>query len=71
MTARLPCITFFPLRVATVGRAVTPGRGREMFVATTTGTSSLNRVEGMVKNAIFGIIAARACGVEGSDGRYI
>ena len=54
----------FPIGVSTVGRVVTPGRGREMFLATTTGTSSTDRVEGMVKNAVYGIIAAKACGIE-------
>lgn len=54
----------FPIGVSTVGRVVTPGKGREMIIATTTGTSSVNRVEGMVKNAIYGIIAAKACGIE-------
>lgn len=53
----------FPIGVSTVGRVVTPSKGRELFVATTTGTSSLDRVEGMVKNAIYGIIAAKACGI--------
>ena len=52
----------FPIGVSTVGRAVTPAKGKEMFVATTTGTSSADRVEGMIKNAIYGIIAAKACG---------
>lgn len=52
----------FPIGVSTVGRAVTPGRGREMYVATTTGTSSADRIEGMIKNAIYGIIAAKVCG---------
>ena len=33
-----------------------------MYVATTTGTSSADRIEGMIKNAIYGIIAAKACG---------
>ena len=54
----------FPIGVSTVGRCVTPGKGKEMFIATTTGTSSVDRIEGMVKNAIYGIIAAKACGVE-------
>ena len=54
----------FPIGVSTVGRAVTPARGREMFVATITGTSSADRIEGMIKNAIYGIIAAKACGKE-------
>lgn len=54
----------FPIGVSTVGRVITPGKGREMIIATTTGTSSTNRVEGMVKNAIYGIITAKACGIE-------
>ena len=33
-----------------------------MFIANTTGTSSTDRIEGMIKNAIYGIIAAKACG---------
>ncbi len=54
----------FPIGVSTVGRVVTPGRGREMFLATTTGTSSPHRVEAMVKNGIYGIIAAKAMGIK-------
>lgn len=54
----------FPIGVSTVGRVITPGRGKEMIISTTTGTSSTNRVEGMVKNAVYGIIAAKACGIE-------
>ena len=53
-----------PIGVSTVGRAVTPARGREMFIANTTGTSSGDRVEGMILNAVDGIIAAKACGVQ-------
>ena len=53
----------FPIGVSTVGRVATPGRGREIFLATTTGTSSTDRVEGMVKNAVYGIITAKACGI--------
>lgn len=53
----------FPIGVSTVGRAITPAAGREMFIANTTGTSSADRVEGMVLNAISGIIAAKACGI--------
>ena len=52
------CVTShynFPIGVSTVGRVITPARGKEMIIATTTGTSSTNRVEGMVKNAISGI----------------
>ena len=54
----------FPIGVSTVGRVITPARGKEMFLATTTGASSTDRVEGMVKNAVYGVAAAKACGVE-------
>ncbi|MDR1017663.1 MAG: glycine reductase [Lachnospiraceae bacterium] len=53
----------FPIGVSTVGRAITPAKGREMFVANTTGTSSTDRIEGMIKNTIYGIITAKACGI--------
>ncbi len=52
----------FPIGVSTVGRAVTPAKGKEMYVATTTGTASADRVEAMIKNAIYGIIAAKSSG---------
>ncbi len=61
------CVTMhynFPIGVSTVGRMSTPGRGREMYLATTTGTSSPHRVEAMVKNGIYGIITAKAMGIE-------
>lgn len=61
------CVTMhynFPIGVSTVGRMSTPGRGREMYLATTTGTSSKHRVEAMVKNGIYGIITAKAMGIE-------
>ena len=31
----------FPIGVSTVGRVVTPAKGKEMFIATTTGTSPI------------------------------
>jgi betaine reductase len=54
----------FPVGVATVGRIITPGRGREVFLATTTGTAAFDRAEAMVKNAICGIAAAKASGIK-------
>ncbi len=54
----------FPIGVSTVGRAITPALGREMFIANTTGTSSGDRIEGMILNAIYGIITAKASGLE-------
>ncbi|MBC2576543.1 glycine/sarcosine/betaine reductase complex component C subunit alpha [Peptostreptococcus canis] len=61
------CVTMhynFPIGVSTVGRVLTPGRGREMFIATTTGTSSTDRVEAMARNAIYGIATAKSCGIK-------
>ena len=54
----------FPIGVSTVGRVLTPAFGKEMFLATTTGTSATDLVEGMVKNAIVGVATAKACGIE-------
>ncbi len=61
------CVTMhynFPIGVSTVGRMSTPGRGQEMYLATTTGTSSPHRIEAMVKNGISGIITAKAMGIK-------
>lgn len=61
------CVTMhynFPIGVSTVGKVTTPGRGKDMFIATTTGTSAANRVEAMIRNGISGIIAAKAMGIE-------
>ncbi len=61
------CVTMhynFPIGVSTVGKVVTPGLGKEMFIATTTGTTAVNRVESMIKNSVNGIIAAKASGIE-------
>jgi len=61
------CVTHhynFPIGVSTVGRVVTPGLGKEMFLATTTGTSATNRSEAMVKNALYGIITAKCFGID-------
>lgn len=53
----------FPIGVSTVGRVITPARGKEMIISTTTGTTSTNRVEGMVKNAVSGIAVAKALNI--------
>lgn len=61
------CVTLhynFPIGVSTVGKVLTPALGRELFIATTTGTTSGIRSEAMVLNAINGIIVAKACGIE-------
>lgn len=61
------CVTLhysFPIGVSTVGKVVTPALGRELYIATTTGTTSGVRNEAMVLNAVNGIIAAKACGIK-------
>ncbi|MGL4253796.1 MAG: glycine/sarcosine/betaine reductase complex component C subunit alpha [Fusobacteriaceae bacterium] len=61
------CVTMhynFPIGVSTVGRVISPAKGRELFIATTTGTSSTDKTEAMVKNAVYGNIVAKACGIE-------
>ncbi|AXG95387.1 glycine/sarcosine/betaine reductase complex component C subunit alpha [Clostridium botulinum] len=54
----------FPIGVSTVGKVVTPADGKEMFLATTTGTASMNRIEAMIKNAVYGIITAKTMGIK-------
>jgi len=53
----------FPIGVSTVGRVITPAKGKQMFVANTTGTSSTDRIESMILNTIAGIITAKSCGI--------
>lgn len=53
----------FPIGVSTIGRVVTP-TGKSMFIATTTGTTSTNKIEGMVKNTVYGKVVAKSCGIE-------
>ena len=60
----------FPIGVSTVGRCVTPATAKEMFIANTTGTSSTDRIEGMIKNAIYGVIGKKnpSVGILNVDG---
>lgn len=59
------CLHFpFPLGVTTIGRVMTPGKGKAMILASTTGTSSTVRGEAMLRNALYGIATAKALGIE-------
>ncbi|MEZ8092693.1 glycine/sarcosine/betaine reductase complex component C subunit alpha [Photobacterium swingsii] len=61
------CVTLhyaFPLGVSTMGKVVTPGTGREMIIASTTGTTDTNRQAAMLKNTLYGIALAKATGIE-------
>ena len=53
----------FPIGIATVGHVKAPGNGRDLFIATTTGAASPDRVEALVKNAVAGMAVARAFGI--------
>ncbi len=52
----------FPMGVTTIGRVLTPAKGKDMIVASSTGTSAINRVEAMIRNAIYGIAVAKSMG---------
>ena len=54
----------FPIGVSTVGKIITPAKGKEMYIATTTGTTDTKREKAMVLNAINGIACAKANGIE-------
>ena len=53
----------FPLGVTTVGKVVTPGFGKEMFIASTTGASDSDRYKAMLLNTFAGIAVAKANGI--------
>lgn len=52
----------FPMGVTTIGRVFTPAFGRDMIIASTTGTSAINRVEAMIRNTVYGIAVCKALG---------
>lgn len=61
------CITThytYPIGVASVGKMMAPGKGRDFYLATTSGTAALERSAAMVMNALYGIIIAKAMGIE-------
>jgi hypothetical protein len=54
----------FPLGVTTIGRVLTPAKGRPLLIASSTGMSAASRVEAMVRNAVYGVAVAKALGLE-------
>ncbi|MGF1702021.1 glycine reductase [Photobacterium makurazakiensis] len=61
------CVTLhyaFPLGVSTMGKVVTPGNGSEMIIASTTGTTDINRQAALLKNTLYGIALAKASGIK-------
>lgn len=52
----------FPMGVATIGKVLTPAKGKAVFIASSTGTAATERVESMIRNAIYGIAVAKANG---------
>ena len=60
------CITThysYPIGVASVGKMMAPGKGKDFYLATTSGTAALNRSAAMVLNALYGIITAKTMGI--------
>ena len=53
----------FPIGVATIGRIMTPGRGKPMFIASCTGSTAPARAEALLRNAVYGIAVAKANGI--------
>ena len=53
----------FPIGVATIGRVVTPAKGRPMFIASCTGATATSRGEALLRNAVYGTAVAKACGL--------
>ena len=54
----------FPVGVTTIGRVLTPAKGKSMLVASSTGTAATHRPEAMLRNAIYGVAVAKALGIE-------
>ena len=54
----------FPLGVTTIGRVVTPARGRPLLLASTTGTAAAQTGPALVLNAVFGRAVARSLGLK-------
>ena len=61
------CITThyaYPIGVASVGKMMAPGKGKEMLLATTSGTAAIERTPAMILNALYGIIVAKTLGYD-------
>ena len=54
----------FPIGVTTIGRVLTPGRGKPLLIASSTGISAASRAEAMLRNAVLGIAVAKSLGIE-------
>ncbi|SDY24091.1 glycine/sarcosine/betaine reductase complex component C subunit alpha [Tindallia californiensis] len=60
------CITTnytYPIGVASVGKMTTLSQGKQIFMATTSGTSAINRGAAMTFNALYGVIVAKTMGI--------
>lgn len=53
----------FPLGVATIGRVLSPAKGKPVLIASSTGSSATQRIEAMIRNAIYGIAVAKTLGL--------
>ncbi|MDR0467166.1 MAG: glycine reductase [Deltaproteobacteria bacterium] len=53
----------FPIGVTTIGRVLTPGRGKPMLIASCTGASAPSRGEALLRNAVYGVATAKSLGI--------
>lgn len=54
----------FPVGVSTVGKYISPSTGMPVYISATAGLSSQGKISCLIKNAINGIIVAKATGVK-------
>lgn len=53
----------FPIGVSTIGCVAAPGSGRQLFLASCTGNPALERIEAMIRSAVYGMAVAKASGI--------
>ena len=53
----------FPIGVSTIGCVAAPGSGQPLFLASCTGNTALERIEAMLRSAVYGMAVAKASGI--------
>jgi betaine reductase len=50
--------------VATIGRVLSPAKGKPVLIASCTGASATTRLEALLRNAVYGIAVAKTMGID-------
>lgn len=61
------CVTMnynFPVGVSTVGKYISPALGRQVYLASTSGLSSHNKIKNLVRNMVNGLAVAKTYGIK-------